>query len=82
MFYEEANRSDRTNLDEEEIKEGEVVLQFCQGDEGYIQGSRGSIKNDGYSDAEPLYPVIVIEEKLQQRLLRILKLVESSYKSA
>lgn len=62
VFYEEADVSDRTNLDEEEIKEGEVVLQFCQGDEGYIQGSRGSIKNDGYSDAEPLYPVIVIEE--------------------
>jgi len=61
VFYEDTDLGDRTNLDED-TDEGEVVLQFCEGDKGYIQGSRGSLKNDGYSDEEPLYPVIVVEE--------------------
>ena len=39
--------------------EGQVY--FCEGDEGYIQGSRNYPDNAAFSSKDPLYPVIVVE---------------------
>lgn len=57
---------DRSNLDQvdpSDLEDLEIKAQFCEGDKGYIQGSRGEIDSDeGVTNAEPVYPIIVVEE--------------------
>lgn len=65
VFFEDGSVTERTNLDEtaEPSENKDVILQFCEGDKGYVQSNRGDIDDDsGTSSEEPLFPIIVIEE--------------------
>lgn len=49
--------------DERMDKENNIMkVQLCPGDEGYMQANREYIDNENFSDDEPLYPVIVVQE--------------------
>ncbi len=55
---------DRANVDRlEQLNDHQIILNLCEGDKGYIQGSREEVDNNsGTASGEPLFPIIVIEE--------------------
>lgn len=76
LNYEDADLKDRSNIgyleeddaleDSGELEDLVFLIQFCDGDQGYIQGSRGQVDSDaGVTSEGIVYPTIVIEDAEQ-----------------
>lgn len=67
VVFQHGELKDRTNVDPN-MDQGdldsdfEVQVRLCDGDKGYIQSNRGRIDDGGFSDNDPIYPILVIEE--------------------